>query len=344
MDVSGIIRALGHTAEARIIVFGDYALDKYFFIDPENDEPSAETGLPAYFVGRKHLSAGVGGTIVQNLRALGADVTCIGIVGNDGEGCELLSILESIGAHTEYMVRTDSLFTCAYIKPMRRQSDGSYSELNRMDIRNLSEPPEALQQELLSNLEKAVPDADAVIVTDQFYQRNMGAVTDTIRKALGEMAAKFPDKLFYADSRAFISEYDNMALKCNNLEAFSKFEGGDGDPDDLQQVADRGTAIQKRTGKEFYITCGSKGIVTFDENGYSVVPAFVVSGAIDIVGAGDATNAALVLGRVLGLTMEEAATLACAVSSITIQQIGTTGTASPEQVIDRLTNGKRAAL
>ena len=336
MEISNIIEALKRTKQAKIIVFGDYALDKYFYIDPENDEPSAETGLPAYQVNRKHLSAGVGGTITQNLRSLGANVICIGIAGNDGEGFELLHILESIGADTRYMVKTDQMFTCTYIKPMRRQALGGYTELNRMDIRNLFEPPSDIQDKLLANLEAAIPEADAVLVTDQFYQRNRGAVTDRIRSALGKTALKYPEKLFYADSRSFINEYDNMILKCNNLEVFSKFEGGSGDPENLGEIIGIGTKIQKKTGREFYITRGDRGIAAFDMNGYTIIPAFKVTGETDIVGAGDATNAALVLGRVLGLSPEESATLACAVSSITIRQIGTTGTAKPEEVIEVL--------
>lgn len=336
MEISRITEALSRTNQAKIIVFGDYALDKYFYIDPENDEPSAETGLPAYQVSRKHLSAGVGGTITQNLRALGANVICIGITGNDGEGFELLSILDSIGADTKYMVKTNRMFTCTYIKPMRRQPSGGYTELNRMDIRNLFEPPDDIQDALLANLEAAIPAADAVLVTDQFYQRNQGAVTDRIRAELGRIALKYPDKLFYADSRSFINEYDNMILKCNNLEVFSKFEGGKGNPEDLGEIIEAGTKIQKKTGREFYITRGSQGIAAFDSGGYTIIPAFKVTGETDIVGAGDATNASLVLGRVLGLSPEEAATLACAVSSITIQQIGTTGTASPEEVAEVL--------
>ena len=66
------------------------------------------------------------------------------------------------------------------------------------------------------------------------------------------------------------------------------------------------------------------------------IPAFRVTGPIDIVGAGDATNAGLVTGLVLGLTRAEAARLACCISSITIQQLNTTGTATPAQVAERL--------
>jgi hypothetical protein len=61
-----------------------------------------------------------------------------------------------------------------------------------------------------------------------------------------------------------------------------------------------------------------------------------LEGEIDVTGAGDASNASIILGLTLGLTPAEAAVIACAVSSITIQQLGTTGTATPAQAMERV--------
>ena len=61
-----------------------------------------------------------------------------------------------------------------------------------------------------------------------------------------------------------------------------------------------------------------------------------MTGPIDICGAGDATDAAFVLGVALGLPRPDAALLAAAVSSITIQQIGVTGTATRKEALERI--------
>jgi sugar/nucleoside kinase (ribokinase family) len=60
-----------------------------------------------------------------------------------------------------------------------------------------------------------------------------------------------------------------------------------------------------------------------------------VTGPIDIVGAGDSATAGIVLTLLAGGTELEAATAANLVASITVQQLGTTGTASPAQVLAR---------
>jgi len=57
-DIQTITAALAETGKSRIVVLGDYALDKYLYIDPKRDEPSVETGLTAYQIHDKRMSAG----------------------------------------------------------------------------------------------------------------------------------------------------------------------------------------------------------------------------------------------------------------------------------------------
>ncbi|SBW03226.1 PfkB domain protein [uncultured Eubacteriales bacterium] len=335
MDVTPILRALEGVGRARIAVFGDYALDKYLYIDPARDELSVETGLTAYQVEAKRCFAGAAGTIVNNLRALGAQVVCIGLAGDDGEGFELLRCLEEQGADTAHMVCSGAVCTSTYVKPMRRQPDGSYAEMNRLDLRSFAPLPLELERRLLKALVASLPSLDAVIVMDQFVQRNLGAVTDGIRAGLGRLAAEHPEVLFYADSRAFACEYRNMIVKCNNLELMA-LGGGGGNSEDAEALLARAEELLRESGNTFYVTRGSKGMMVFEEGGVRIVPAYPVTGPVDIVGAGDASSAGIVLGLTLGLTSSQAAVMACCVSSITIQQIGCTGTASIPQLIQRL--------
>lgn len=338
MDEKEIISVLKRAGEAKIIVFGDYTLDKYLYSDPTRDELSVETGLPAFQVHHQFLSAGVGGTITNNLRAMGAQVVCIGIVGNDGEGYALLKCLQNIGADVSHMVKTDTLCTCTYTKPMRKGADGVYHEANRFDLRNFKEPPQTIQQELLNQLQSVLDWADGVIITDQFYQRNLGALTDWLRAQLSELAKQRDNKIFFADSRSFAGEYSNMIVKCNNIEYFSMLGEAADNAEDLEMILASGKKVQEKLNGKLFVTCGKQGIIVFDKEP-QLVPAFSVAGDIDIVGAGDATNAGIVLGLVLGLSTTQAARLACCISSITIQQVGTTGTATPTQVEERLLTG-----
>ena len=362
-DIEKIVKALERTGEVRVAVFGDYALDKYIYSDPVRDEPSAETGEAAYQFHRKKLSAGVGGTIANNLRALGTQVFCIGLLGEDGEGFELAMALEKTGADVSHMVRDPRICTSTYMKLLRKEetageeeSDSVYHEVRRLDFRNYFEPPADLQEKMLDELKSllAAHAIDAVIITDQYYQRNQGAVTDYLRQELSALAPQYPEIIFFADSRSFADGYHNMIVKCNHKElkalAGRPVDHIEEDAVDvpLDELEELGNLVSEKQNAELFITAGSRGMIAMgrpaaegaaaeDDTAYPArVPAFRVTGPIDIVGAGDATNAGLVTGLVLGLTRAESARLACCISSITIQQLNTTGTATPAQVAERL--------
>jgi sugar/nucleoside kinase (ribokinase family) len=83
------------------------------------------------------------------------------------------------------------------------------------------------------------------------------------------------------------------------------------------------------------VTLGARGILVVTEAGTTHVPGIPVSGEIDVVGAGDSVMAGLVAGLCAGGTTEEAAFIGNMAASITIQQLGTTGTASQEQLRQR---------
>lgn len=335
MDFEKIREALADTGRSRIVVLGDYALDKYLYIDPARDEPSIETGLTAYQVHGKRMSAGAGGNVVSNLCALGAQVTCISLAGRDGEGYELLNCLRAAGANTDRMVLSDELCTCTYTKPMRLQPDGSWVEMNRLDFRNFTPPSMALQKKLVENLEQCLPHVDGVLLVDQFCQRNLGTITDYVRQEVSRLAKEHPEIIFYVDSRAFSGEFRNMIIKCNNFELM-ELAGGSGDPENPEDLQRFARELGKRNNASCVVTRGSQGMLVFEEEGACQVDAVSVSGPLDIVGAGDSASAGLMVGLTRGLTMKQSAMLACCVSSITIQQIGTTGTATVPQVLERL--------
>ena len=334
-ELQTITAALAETEKSRIIVLGDYALDKYLYIDPKRDEPSIETGLTAYQIHAKRMSAGAGGNVVANLRSLGAQVTCISLVGNDGEGFELLRCLEAIGANTDNMVRSDKLCTCTYTKPMRLQTDGSWQEMNRLDFRNFDPPAMELQQELVENLKACLPHADAVLLVDQFCQRNLGTITDYVREQVNQLAKEHPEVTFFVDSRAFSGEFRNMIVKCNNHELMA-MAGSNSDPEDPENLCSIARDLGQRNHATFVVTRGSKGMMILDQDRIHSVDGVKVTGSLDIVGAGDSASAGFVLGLTRGLDYTRAAMVACCVSSITIQQIGTTGTATIPQVLDRM--------
>ena len=109
---------------------GDFFLDKYLSIDRQLSEVSLETGLEAYQVVDIHYSPGAAGTVTSNLRALGVQVTALGVIGDDGQGYELKQGLMERGVDIEALIELDNRFTPTYTKPMMREVDDANIELN----------------------------------------------------------------------------------------------------------------------------------------------------------------------------------------------------------------------
>src|SRR5262249_10857709 len=95
-------------------------------------------------------------------------------------------------------------------------------------------------------------------------------------------------------------------------------------------------SIRAASGRAVFLTQGEAGIRLYLPGAAPVdVPAYPVRGPTDTVGAGDSVSAGIASAVAAGATLPQAAALGNLVASITVQQLGTTGTATPEQVRGR---------
>jgi bifunctional ADP-heptose synthase (sugar kinase/adenylyltransferase) len=323
---------LARMPQLRIGVLGDLFLDRYLDIDAALTEPSLETGLDAYQVVQVRNYPGAAGTVINNLAALGVGtIVPITVLGQDGEAWELRQALKGLGsvelAHI-HEAPSRQFRTPTYAKPMLGGADQPARELNRLDIKNRIPLPEmdALVQPALA---AAWRDLDALIVVDQVSEEDCGVVTRGVRVALADLGTSHPERLILADSRARLALFENVALKPNDAECRRLV------PDEGSVEMGTLTLAQQR-GRPVFRTLGERGIVVADPRSRPPlschVAAATVDGPIDPVGAGDSVSAALASAVAAGATLIEAAAFANLVASITIQQLGVTGTAPPAQV------------
>lgn len=171
-----------------------------------------------------------------------------------------------------------------------------------------------------------------MILADQVPEPNCGVITDRVREEIGRLAQRCPEVVFAADSRARIGLFRHVVVKPNEREATLAVRPDWVEEISLEVARECGGELFRRNRKPVFLTVGSEGILLFTERGGEHVPAVPVTGEIDPVGAGDSVMAGIVSALCSGATPGEAALLGNLVASITIQQVGTTGTASPAQV------------
>jgi len=327
MDSSRLQDLLNHFPGVTVLIVGDFFLDKYLDIDPQLSESSLETGLEAYQVINVRRYPGAAGAVANNLHALDVNVIALGVVGEDGEGDDLRRGLELIGVDSDGLIRAPGRFTPTYLKPMLRQGNTPARELNRFDTKNRTPLPVEIETELISRMRGLFTRLLGIVIVDQVSEPNCGVITDRVRLALSELARANSAAIVLADSRERIGEFRGVMLKPNFHEA--KRATG------LSELAAAGRELRRRTQRPVIVTHGDRGMYLFELDGELHIPAIPVAGPIDVVGAGDSAMAGLVAALCAGGTLAESALVGNLAASLTIQQLGVTGTATRAQILAR---------
>ena len=103
-----------------------------------------------------------------------------------------------------------------------------------------------------------------------------------------------------------------------------------------QALFERGLNAGEGPFRPVFVTLGEDGLLVIDDDGCRHLPGIRVPEPVDTVGAGDSVTAGIVSALSAGATLDEAGLVGNLVASITVRQLGVTGTASPGQVLDGL--------
>jgi bifunctional ADP-heptose synthase (sugar kinase/adenylyltransferase) len=318
----------------RLGLVGDLFLDRYLDLAPGVVEMSIETGLEAYQIPRVRNSPGAMGTVLNNLAALGVgQLVPVTVLGDDGQCFDLLKELRRLPVDTAHILTDPNRLTPTYTKPMRKTASGEWVELNRLDLRSREPLSRTTIEEVCEHLARVFRSTDGLIVLDQINESNWGVIHDDIRAAINALHRADPHKLIYVDSRRHLGRFECGTLKGNRSEVLAAVDGAE---DSVAAVHAALRQLAERTRAPCFCTMGEEGILVASPGKEpQLVPGCPVSGPIDIVGAGDAATSGIVTSLLCGANENEAARVGNLVASITIQQLGTTGTATPDQVLAR---------
>lgn len=311
----------------RIGLIGDACVDIYWEADMRKSELSREVPHYPLPVVHERFSLGGGSNVAANLMAAGLnDLRFLSVAGHDWRGTVLLDLLHANRISADDMIVSDQIITPAYCKPIRFGISDVRYEDPRLDFVNQKPVPAAVEEQVLKRLDRIADEVDLLIVCDQLEN---GCMTPSVISRINELGKTHP---ILVDSRNRILQYQNVIIKPNEVEAARSLGVPPIATDDREAVAEVGARLADRTHRPVVITLGANGAVWYDQGRVLHVPACPVSPPIDFVGAGDSFLAGFSLAYAAHAAPGEALALGCLTSSVTIRKIGTTGTASPEEL------------
>ncbi len=306
------------------LVVGDICLDRWCSYDPAASEPSRETGIPRMAVVYTEVTPGAGGTVANNLAALGVGrVAVLGAVGDDGFGYELRRALTARRIDSQLLVTAPGLQTFAYTKVINARR--GVEDQPRLDFINARPLAARIESQLVERFRAEAGVYDVILVSDQAETGQAGVVTAALRGEVAALAFRHPDKVVWADSRQRPELFRHVIVKPNRQEAEAaclRLFGG----------VDYGRLREHVEAPLLLVTHGGDGVLIVDNEGERWVRTRRVEKPVDICGAGDSFSAGAAMALAVTGEPELSARFGNLVASVTIMKKGT-GTASAAELL-----------
>ena len=150
---------LRRMAGRRVVVIGDVMIDEWIWGRVSRISPEAP--VPVVAVHDHSFTLGGSGNVANNLRALGADVAFVGVVGDDAEGERVRALLAEIDCDTRGLLTLDD-------RPTTRKTRivAHNQQVVRADWESTAPLRDADRARIVSAVRDAVAGADAVVLSD----------------------------------------------------------------------------------------------------------------------------------------------------------------------------------
>jgi len=335
LSIEELTRILDGFKGRKIAVLGDFYLDRYIWGNMEGI--SREAPVPIVRVEHDVYSPGAAGNTALNVQALGAEVYAVGVVGEDIAGEIMRREFAQRGIDDTALLTDGARHTPTFSKIYAASYHGKRQQVARFDRENESGLSPSMEEALLSHLEETVERVDALIVADYAEVPGTGTITDRVLRAAGEIA-RVQDTPSVGDSRDRIAEFARFtAVVPNDYEAAMAVGAyhlhSSGDIDDQTVIESGGCLLERTDDESVIITRGARGMTVFRREGWTHVPTVPAQGEIDVTGAGDTVTAIISLALASRVDLVHAAEIGNLAGAVTVGKLGTTGTASRDELL-----------
>ena len=294
----------------KVLLIGDFMVDHY--IVGTSNRVSPEAAVPVVIPKKDYSVPGGAGNVAMNLSLLGANVACIGCVGNHIWGEKLLSILKNEGIKTQGIELIDDHPTTL---KQRIYSDGK--QVARLDTEKIInwQPNSELQQNY-----------DIIILSDY----NKG-VLNNLWFDINSL-----DNVIVDPKKDSFNHYSGANIITPNLNELKKASNLDIN-DDKSIVNACNQLIKENNFKYIVAKKGDQGMTIVGANNFvKHVKAHSVDNP-DVTGAGDTVISVLSLAYAQTKDIELSAKIANTAAAVVVGKIGT-ATVTIEEINNYISN------
>lgn len=307
---------LGKSAGARVMVLGDYMIDRYLYGDAERISPEAP--VPVLRVVRQEDALGGAGSVVADIRALGAHAACVGVTGNDPDGRRLRELLAGVGATVDGLVTDASRPTTRKTRLVGLAQHRHRQQLIRIDDESSAPLSTPVAAELFAAIERHLAECHVLCIEDY----NKGVVTaDLARRAIALAKQRGIPVLIDPASITDYSRYAGATLITPNRTETEKASGLR--LRSIDAVREHAAAIRRACRTESVcVTLDAEGAALIGSDGtFQHVPTRARD-VYDVTGAGDEVLAALAVALAAGATQLEAVAIANVAGGLEVEKFG----------------------
>jgi rfaE bifunctional protein kinase chain/domain len=305
--------------QVRVLLVGDLLADHYVF--GQTERVSREAPVLIVRHERDELKLGGGANAAANARALGANVSAVGVVGRDDLGRRLSNLFKTheieLHAVTSSVTETRTRILAGGISTSRQQ-------MLRIDRGAQGPLPSRVRNKLASVLLEEGPKADVIMVSDY----GAGVLCDETRAVLRSLANEGTPVC--VDSRFGLAQYAGLTVCKPNEPELAALTGLPvGTP---EQFLAAGHAAQRTLDCDILlVTQGRNGMTLFERGKKPLhIPVYGSHEAVDVTGAGDTVSATFALALGAGGSPFEAARLANIAGALVVAKQGTATVSRPE--------------
>jgi D-glycero-beta-D-manno-heptose-7-phosphate kinase len=296
-------------ANTRVLVVGDVMLDR--FLVGEVNRISPEAPVPVVRFRSEYARLGGAANVANNIVALGARATLIGVVGRDAAGRRLREMLERTRIENDHLVDDDQRPTVEKVRVVTAR----HQQVLRIDYEDDSDLTADVERRIVDAASTAAPDAAVIVVSDYLK----GVVTRSLVDAL--LTAKRGDTALIVDPKIpHLACYAGAALVTpNQHEAEAATHRRIRSDEDAASAAREFRELTRCAAT--LITRGEQGMWLSSSSAEAGIPANAREVA-DVTGAGDTVVATLALALAAGATLPEAAMLANQAAGMVVGKFG----------------------